>query len=139
MDFTKVNRMCIINNDEGYVTVTFKVSEGMMAGAEFKLYKPDDNEPVFTWKMASKDTSKAIFTIKLLPHEIHRNVMTWQVLLCSLDASKFKGAVLVTLSQKGVACKFNIPTLKEFDNVPPCQINKTDKFTQSMMFVVKSS
>lgn len=139
MDFSKINRMCIINKDEGYVTITFKVSESMMAGAEFKLINPQVKEPVFTWKMASKDTSKAIFTIKLLPHEIHKFVVTWQVLLCSLSLKIFKGSVQVSASQKGVPCKINIPPIKEFDNVPPCQINKTDIYTQSMMLVVKSS
>lgn len=138
MDFSKVNRMCIINKEEGYVTITFQVSDNMMSGAEFKLYNPKITEPVFTWKMASKNSSKAIFTIKLLPHEIHKFVLTWQVLLCSLNTKIFKAKVQVSASQKGVKCKFNIPAVKEFDNVPPCQINQTDKYTQSMMFVVKS-
>ena len=42
MNASKINRMCIINKENGFISVDFIVSEFMMSGAEFKITIPLD-------------------------------------------------------------------------------------------------
>lgn len=138
MDISKINRICIVNKDEGFISVNFSVSNELMAGAEFKLLNSNNLEEINTWKMASKNASKSIYTIKLTAENINRHILTWQALVCSLNPKVFIGEINVVITQKGHPCRINIPATKEFDNIAPCQLNRPDKATQSLMFVLKT-
>mgnify|MGYP001296844629 CR=1 FL=1 len=114
MDDGKLNRICIINKDRGPLAISFNVTEKLVAGAEFKLYSSPNSKEFISWKMASKDGNRVIYPIRKSLEEINRCVLTWQVLLCSLDASVFEGRVIVKILQEGSPCKINIPAERSF-------------------------
>ena len=138
MDDGKLSRICILKKDKGLITITLKVSKSLLAGAEFKLYKSKDEKYYAAWKMACKDEDTVEFVLKKRPEDINRHILTWQILLCSMDPKVFEGFTEVNVLQERLPCKINIPTRREMDNIPPCKINKSDKFTESLMFIIRA-
>lgn len=138
MDDGKLSRICILDKDKGLLTLAFKVSKSLAAGAEFKLYKAKDQKNYAAWKMACKDNDSVTYILKKRPEELNRHILSWQILLCSLDPKIYEGIVDIIIMQQGKPCKINIPSSREFKNIPPCQIKRTDKCSESLMFIVRT-
>lgn len=119
------------------ILVAIRASPGLVAGAEFKLYKKDSTNYLRTWKIGSQDGEESKLIIERDTMLLNKHVFTWQVLYCSKDVATIDGYIYIDFYQGGNQIRPNIPTYKEVDNLPPCAIKRYSKFTGSLIFVAR--
>jgi hypothetical protein len=137
MPAEKSDRVCLIDPGKGEVSVRLKVDNDLMCGGDFRIQEADRKLFNEQWKMAVDDGRSISKTVNTKPDELNNQLLIWQLLICAKDPQIYEGFVQISVSQQGVACKINIPARWEFDNIPPCAINKSTQLTSSLTFIVK--
>jgi len=138
MDNLKIVRYCPYDLNAGSIFIKLSTSDGITAGAEFKLYKKDSLNYINIWKLKSKDGNPDIVEIDKPLLLLNKHIITWQVLYCSSQIDIYDGIIYIDFIQDENKLKSNIPTEKIVKNVPPCAIKRFDKFTDSLMFIAKN-
>lgn len=137
-ELKKIKRYCFIKADSGPVYLKFYVDENLVAGAEFRLYDEDGKDFFDSWKLGAQDDESIRRHIKHNAISLNRKILTWQILTCSLKAEVDSGLIGLEFYQSEHLCKLTNPAAFKVTNVPPCKIRRTQKLTQSLMFILKT-
>ena len=137
IDHDKINRFLPFDLEGEPLIIVFKAGPGLVAGAEFKLYKKDSLNYLRTWKIGSQDGEETRIVIERDVKLLNKHAITWQVLVCSKDVETYKGFITIDFYQGEKKLKPNVPTTREFDNLPPCAIKRYSKFTEALLFVAR--
>lgn len=137
IDHDKINRFLPYELEGDPIIIVLRAGIGLVAGAEFKLYKKDSLNYLKTWKIGSQDGEESRLVIERDTKLINKHALTWQVLVCSKDVETYKGIITIDFYQGEKKLKPNISTIREMSNLPPCAIKRYDKFTEALLFVAR--
>ncbi len=138
MDKKILSRYCIYEKGKGYLSIKLQVSDDIVAGIDFKLYKPDSDIHFKQWKMGAKNSTPQELRIPVDTIILNKCVLTWQILSCSKVLKNEIGTVQFEISQQDKNCKITIPTLWQFTDLPPCAVKAYSKVTESLLFILKT-
>lgn len=137
VDHDKINRYLPYELEGEPLIIVFKAGPGLVAGAEFKLYKKDSLNYLKTWKIGSQDGEENRIVIERDVKLLNKHALTWQVLCCAKDVDTYDGLINIDFYQGEKKLKPNIPTVRELENLPPCAIKRYSKFTEAILFVAR--
>ncbi|HRP02946.1 MAG TPA: hypothetical protein PLE30_09905 [Candidatus Kapabacteria bacterium] len=136
-DFNQIKRFLPYEMTNEPISIVLKASEGLVVGAEFKLYKKESLNYLKTWKIGCQDGEETKIVIERDTKLINKHALTWQVLCCVKDVAIYDGIVHIDFFQGDRKLRPNIPTLREMQNLPPCAIKRYNKFTEALLFVAR--
>lgn len=134
----KVDRICLIDPKITSLRIVISMSSNLMAGIEIKLLK-SDKTTYKTIKTTITPNTKLTKDITIEPAQLHKGFLVWNVVLCSTDIKTETGTFELTLQQNLNTLRPTVPTLRNITKIPPCKINRTTEFTDSLMFMIKGS
>ena len=137
IEHDKINRYLPYELEGDPLIIVLRVAEGLVAGAEFKLYKKDSMSYLKSWKLGSQDGEEARVVIERDTKLLNKHALTWQVLCCTKDVDIYKGLITIEFYQGEKKLKPNIPTNREMNDLPPCAIKRYNKFTEALLFVAR--
>lgn len=132
------SRYCIVLPDDGLVTVRLSVPPYIAAGSDFILYNEDGTRVVEQWKLSAENNSYADRIIKTDIRNLNRKNLAWAVLSCSLNPRISEALIEIEFFQKESLCQMTLPASQRLLNIPPCKVKGADKFSGSLMFIVRS-
>ena len=138
MDRNKISRICLYEAERGPLTIKLQASANIVAGIDFKIYRPDVDEHFKQWKMGVQNTT---LLEQALPADVlilNKCILTWQILVCGRDLETTAGTVHFSFAQKEHHCRINIPTSWNFTDIPPCAVKAYSKITESLIFMIKT-
>lgn len=131
------DRFCIYNDTDGYFRISMGADDFVVLGADFKIVNPSTKEIIEEWKLSTDNGKVVNYDIIVHPKELHKMKLVWKVLCCSANPNKFEGKVAVKVLQNNVPLKLTIPSNYILKNVPPCQLQSTEDFSGSLIFIKK--
>ena len=137
-DIKKIGRLCPYNGHGSKINLKISTTPGMVAGAEFKLYKSASLQYLKFWKIGAQDGESASLELNVEPLLLNKHILTWQILICGKRIDVFDGTLTLEFFQDGNLLKTNTPTIWTFNNIPPCSVKQYEKFTESLVFVTKT-
>lgn len=128
-------RYCFLNSTEGTVAIALKADEFIVAGADFKLYDPSNQDVVETWKTTIDQGNASIHKLKTRPDKLSKLKLAWQIVCCSAKNNVFEGSVMLAVSQGNSPLKPTKPLRYNVTNIPPCGMDSTESFKGSLIFI----
>ena len=92
------DNICIIELNEGPVTIKLTMPDNIMCGGDFKVYDQSRNNVIEQFKMSANPGEFAIANISTWPRDLNKCFLAWTVLCCSNTASVYKGVFQYVLS-----------------------------------------
>lgn len=132
------DNICIIELNEGPVTIKLTMPDNIMCGGDFKVYDQSRNNVIEQFKMSANPGEFAIANISTWPRDLNKCFLAWTVLCCSNTASVYKGVPRIEFRQMDNFCKLTFPLEWNMMNIPPCKLGSSESFSGSVMFIVKS-
>ncbi len=129
-------KYCIIEPSDYAVTLEVVVEPHIVAGGDFQLINAEDNSEIKRWKMSVDFDDPAQKRIHSSPQELHKTILTWQMLCCSKDKDIFEGAIKFSIKQNKKQCKVTEPLKFTRVNIPPCKLKQPDSFNGSLVFII---
>lgn len=130
-------KYCIIEPNGQAVTLEVTVAEHIVAGGDFKLIKADDSSEIKNWKMTIDHENPGKTRIHSNPNELHKVVMTWEILCCTMNQDIFESTIKFKILQNMKPCKVTEQLNFTRLNIPPCKLNEPDSFQDSIVFIIK--
>src|SRR3989339_676424 len=125
-------KYCIIEPNGQAVTLEITVDPFIVAGGDFKLINADDNTELKSWKMSVDHENPVKFRVYSDPDALHKVVMTWEVLCCTLNKDIFESTIKMKLMQSMKPCKVTEQLHYTRLNIPPCKLKEPDSFKDSL-------
>ncbi len=137
LNYEQIPRLLPYDIDGKPIIIEFKAGSGLVAGAEFKLYKKDSLNYLKFWKIGSQDNEASRLVIERDSKLLNKHALTWQILCCTKNIETYNGIITIDFYQGDKKLKPNIPTLRELDNIPPCAVKRYIKFTEALLFIAR--
>lgn len=128
-------RRCIVESDSGPATIRLLANNLLRAGADF-VVEEESGEERESWKQIAGVDGSTDHQLKLEVATLGRNVMLWEVLVCSPDGKIDRGDVEIQVLQRGVPCAMTKPAHWTLTKVPPCEGNKAVSIKASLRFLL---
>ncbi len=138
MERSKISRICLFEVEKGPIIIKLQASANIVAGIDFKIYRPDVDEHFKQWKMGVQNTTALEQALPADVTILNKCILTWQILVCGRDLETTAGTVNFAITQKGNNCRINIPTTWNFTDIPPCAVKAYSKITESLVFMLKT-
>jgi len=137
MKEAKFERFCVIEPLRNEFSVQLTTSPGIVVGAEFNLYKPDESQPTKSWKMGIQKNETVYKIITDNAKELDKYVLAWQILYCTDKLNIAEGQLELRFSQAGMNCTTNHPVRWNLSNIPPCKVKSYFEINDSIMFLLR--
>ena len=128
-------RRCIVEPDLGPITVRLAAHHMLQAGAEFRLVDANGSSRE-TWRLATGAAGSDATEVHVAVSSLHRNSLTWEILVCAFTAQADAGVVEVTVLQQGVACPLTKEARWALQSVPACETNNVIPIRASLEFII---
>jgi hypothetical protein len=128
-------RRCIVEPELGKITVRLAAHHMFQAGAEFRLMD-DAGTTHETWQLATGAAGSDEHVLDIDVASLHRNVLTWEILVCAFTAQANHGVVEVQVLQQGIACALTKEARWALQSVPACETSQAIPIRASLEFIV---
>jgi|GEM_PF-3370807 hypothetical protein len=137
MDFVDTKfRLCLINPDNGPISIGISLSSALMCGGNFKITAPS-KFVIDDFKMSADDTDSEHYIIHCNPNDLNKAQLSWQLLYCSKATNISEGSIVFDFYQMGNRCKQNLESVWYFRNIPACQLRNPASFQGIITFAIK--
>lgn len=128
-------RRCIVESQLGPISVRLAAHHMLQAGAEFRLVGADGNSRE-TWRLETGAAGSDEMEVDVEVSSLHRNTLTWEILVCAFAAQNDAGVVEVSVLQQGVACPLTKEARWALQSVPACETNEAIPIRASLELIV---
>lgn len=133
----KGNKFVFLKPEDGSVSVRITITDQLMAGGEFKLFKKDNAEVLDVWKVNMDFKQDYEKIIKVPLKELNFANLVWQMLTCSQNPAVKDGAIKIEFLQSQKLCNSSINVVKRFDSIAPCKLKSPNSYADGITFVLK--
>jgi hypothetical protein len=130
-------KYCILEPNGQAIMLEITVEPNIVAGGDFKLINPETNQEIKNWKMSVDNDNPFKIRVHSDPEALHKVVMTWEILCCTMNVDVFESTIKMKLTQAMKTCKITEQLHYTRLNIPPCKLNEPDSFKDSIVFVIK--